>query len=167
MYFNILIIVIMVQYFFTANSLLFNIKKKIVKNLKYPAISMSAKPSSSSIVNVLVPIANGSEEIESVSIIDTLVRGGAKVTVASVETSSQVTCSRGVKIVADTLISECLNKNWDMIALPGGMPGAERLRDSDDLSKLLMNQNKNKKYIAAMCASPAVVLASKGILDGC
>lgn len=122
--------------------------------------------SSSSLKNVLVPVANGSEEIESVSIIDTLVRGGAKVTVASVESTLMVRCSRGVKLEADVFISSCVDQKWDLIALPGGMPGAERLRDSTDLDKLLRRQNADKNYIAAMCASPAVVLASKGLLAG-
>ena len=100
------------------------------------------------------------------SIIDTLVRGGAKVTVASVEPTLLVRCSRGVKLEADVFISSCVEHQWDLIALPGGMPGAERLRDSPDLDKLLRRQNENNKYIAAMCASPAVVLASKGLLVG-
>jgi protein deglycase len=56
---------------------------------------------------VVVPVANGSEEIEAVTVIDTLRRAKANVIVASVETSKQVTMSRGVKVVADALIQEC------------------------------------------------------------
>jgi protein deglycase len=78
---------------------------------------------------VLVPIADGSEEIEAVCIIDTLRRAGAEVTVASVD-KLQVTASRGVKLVADARIAECTGQTYDCIALPGGMPGAEHLRDS-------------------------------------
>ncbi len=73
---------------------------------------------------VLVPIADGTEEIEATSIIDTLRRAGLEVTVASVGTA-QVTASRGVKIAADALIADCANETYDCIALPGGMPGAE------------------------------------------
>jgi DJ-1/PfpI family len=64
---------------------------------------------------VLVAIADGSEEIEAVTIVDTLVRSGATVTLASVGDSLQVRCSRGVKIVADKLISECSTIDWDLM----------------------------------------------------
>ena len=88
---------------------------------------------------VLVPIADGSEEIEAVCIIDTLRRGGAELTVASVG-KLQVTASRGVKIVADARIGDCVSQTYDCIALPGGMPGAEHLRDSVALIDLLKKQ---------------------------
>ena len=114
--------------------------------------------------HVLVPIANGSEEIESVTIIDVLVRGGAKVTVASVNDSKNVLMMHGVKLSADVLIEDCVDKKWDMIALPGGMPGAEHLRDSPALIALLEKHRSENAPIAAMCAAPAVVLASRGFL---
>ena len=65
--------------------------------------------------NVLVAIADGSEEIEAVTIVDTLVRAGATVTLASVSSSLQVTCSRGVKLVAVRLITDCTSSNWDLM----------------------------------------------------
>jgi 4-methyl-5(b-hydroxyethyl)-thiazole monophosphate biosynthesis len=113
---------------------------------------------------VLVPIANGSEEIEAVSIIDVLRRAGIEVTVAAV-TQIQVTASRGVKLVADCLIHECIDKTFDLIAIPGGMPGAEHLRDSNELTTLLKSHFKEEKYIAAICAAPVVVLQHHGILS--
>ena len=64
---------------------------------------------------VLVAIADGSEEIEAVTIVDTLVRSGAKVTLASVSSSLHVTCSRGVKIVADRLMVDCVELEWDLM----------------------------------------------------
>jgi 4-methyl-5(b-hydroxyethyl)-thiazole monophosphate biosynthesis len=113
---------------------------------------------------VLVPIAEGIEEIEAVSIIDVLRRAGAMVTVASVG-AKQVTASRGVHLVADKLIGECMDEKFDMIALPGGLPGAEHLRDSVQLTQLLSDQIlKGRKY-AAICASPAVVLGHHGLLQ--
>lgn len=127
-------------------------------------LSSSSSASPSVEKHVLVPIGNGSEEIESVTIIDTLVRGGAKVTVASVADSENVVMSRGVKMSADVLIEDCVDKKWDMIALPGGMPGAEHLRDSPALIALLEKHRSENAPIAAMCAAPAVVLASKGFL---
>lgn len=96
----------------------------------------------SSSKTVLVPIADGSEEIETTCITDTLTRFGADVTVASVQTSLTCTMSRGIKIQADCSISEAATKDWDLIALPGGMPGAEHLRDSKDLAELLAKQKE-------------------------
>lgn len=125
--------------------------------------AMSAAPSKS----VLVAIANSSEEIEAVVAIDVLRRAGARVVVASVEDGREVTCSRGVVLVADKLIGECADELFDAIVLPGGMPGAERLRDSVALTELLKKQgHRENAWTAAICAAPAVVLASQGMLDG-
>ncbi|KAK9811399.1 hypothetical protein WJX72_003296 [[Myrmecia] bisecta] len=115
---------------------------------------------------VLVPIATGSEEIEAVVIIDVLRRAGAEVTVASVEDSLLVTMSRQVKLMADKDIRDCQGVSYDLIALPGGMPGAERLRDSKVLEDLIAHQKQDGKLWAAICASPAVVFESKGLLKG-
>ena len=114
---------------------------------------------------VLVPIADGAEEIEAVCIIDTLRRAGAEVTVASVGETLQVTASRRVRIVADKRISECAGQSYDLIALPGGMPGGEHLRDCADLIAMLRAQKQAGRLYAAICASPAVVLAHHGLLD--
>jgi 4-methyl-5(b-hydroxyethyl)-thiazole monophosphate biosynthesis len=113
----------------------------------------------------LVPIAGGTEEIEAVCIIDTLRRSGVEVTVASVG-KLQVTASRGVKIVADKVIAECVKNRYDLIALPGGLPGAEHLRDSAELIELLREQKKAGRLYAAICASPAVVLQHHKLLEG-
>ncbi len=85
---------------------------------------------------VLVPIANGIEELEAIGIIDTLRRADAIVTVASVN-KLQITGTCGTRIIADKLIEECAEEKFDLIALPGGLPGAEHLRDSDILTSLL------------------------------
>ena len=81
---------------------------------------------SASPVSVLVPIADDSEEIETACITDTLVRAGARVTVASVMPEGRLQCvmSRGLKVVADTAIDAVAAETFDAIALPGGMPGA-------------------------------------------
>ena len=113
---------------------------------------------------VLVPIADGTEEIEAVCIIDVLRRAEAEVVVASVG-AKEVTCSRGVKIVADKLIGECRDDTFDMIVLPGGIPGAENLRDSADLIELLKQQAGSGGFFGAICASPAVVLQAHGLLE--
>ncbi|OHB86084.1 MAG: dihydroxyacetone kinase [Planctomycetes bacterium RIFCSPHIGHO2_02_FULL_40_12] len=112
---------------------------------------------------VLVPVADGSEEIETACIVDVLRRAEADVTVASVN-SLQITASRGMKLVADQLISECVQNTYDLIVLPGGMPGAEHLRDSKELVEMLKRQQNDGRLYAAICASPAVVLHHHGLL---
>ena len=115
---------------------------------------------------VLVPIADGSEEIETTCITDTLTRFGASVTIASVMPDERLTCtmSRGIKVVADCTIAEAVTKDWDLVVLPGGMPGAEHLRDSEPLIKLLKQQKSAGKMYGAICAAPAVALASHDLL---
>lgn len=114
---------------------------------------------------VLVPIANGIEELEAVTLIDVLRRAGAEVTVAGVETL-QVVASRGTRLIADVPIEECATRTFDLIALPGGMPGAERLRDCEPLVRLLKEQASSGRLYAAICASPVVVLQHHGLLAG-
>lgn len=113
---------------------------------------------------VLVAIADGTEEIEAVTVIDILRRAGADVTVASVG-GMQITASRGVKIVADKLIDQCKDETFKAVVLPGGMPGAEHLRDSKPLIDIVKSQKASGKLYAAICASPAVVLAYHGLID--
>ncbi len=113
---------------------------------------------------VLVAIADGTEELEAVTIIDVLRRAEAEVTVASVG-AKQVTASRGVNLVADAVISDCVGTVYDLIVLPGGMPGAEHLRDSSELTEMLKDQAASGRLYAAICASPAVVLKHHGLLE--
>lgn len=123
---------------------------------KYPAQVVPER-------RVLVLVAKDSEEIETVTIIDTLVRGGASVVLAAVDSPSlQIRCSRGVNIVADKHISDCVSAEWDMVVCPGGMPGAQYLRDCIHVKEILNTQNGAGRYIAAICAAPAVVLAGGG-----
>jgi 4-methyl-5(b-hydroxyethyl)-thiazole monophosphate biosynthesis len=112
---------------------------------------------------VLVPVANGIEEMETVTTVDVLRRAGARVTVASVG-DLQIRASRGIVLVADQSVDELMDTDFDLIVLPGGMPGAENLRDSEPLKRLLLRQAEEKKLYAAICASPAVVLAHHGLL---
>ncbi len=111
----------------------------------------------------LVPIADGSEEIEAVSLIDILRRANINVTVASVDDLT-ITASRGTRIVADALIEACAEETYDLIALPGGMPGSEHLRDSAALVDLLESQRDAGRLYGAICAAPVVVLQHHGLL---
>lgn len=116
---------------------------------------------------VLVPIADGSEEIETTCITDTLTRFGAKVTVASVNPKGSLLCtmSRGIKVHADELIADAATREWDMIVLPGGVAGAEALRDCKPLIELLQKQKDAGKIYGAICAAPAIALAPHGLID--
>jgi DJ-1/PfpI family len=117
---------------------------------------------------ILVPIADGSEEIETACITDTLTRFGARVTVASVKSDQSLVCtmSRGLKIMADCTIDDAATSEWDMIVLPGGMPGAEHLRDCTTLQTMLqIHAIQKQKPYAAICAAPAVALASSCMND--
>ncbi len=115
---------------------------------------------------VLVPIADGIEEIETMCIVDVLRRAGAEVTIASVTDDLQITAAHEVKILADKFLADCINETYDLIALPGGMPGAENLRDSYELLAMLKEQRQENRLYAAICASPVFVLHYHGLLQG-
>lgn len=112
-------------------------------------------------MKALVALANGFEEIESACVIDILRRAGVKVTVASIA-ERDVSGAHGLIFKSDQLIQDCVNETFDVVVLPGGMPGATNLRDSEVLTEIL----KKQKLIAAICASPAVVLAHHGLVTG-
>ena len=114
--------------------------------------------------HVLVPVADGTEELEAVAIIDILRRADAKVTVASVSGKKTITASRGVVLVADTLVEQCIDDEYDLVVLPGGIPGAEHLRDSESLVRILKKQKEKDLLYGAICASPAVILEHHGLL---
>ncbi|GMH26576.1 hypothetical protein Nepgr_028419 [Nepenthes gracilis] len=113
---------------------------------------------------VLIPIAYGTEEMEAVILVDVLRRAGAEVTVASVEPQLEVETSGGIRLVADTFITSCFNQIFDLIALPGGMPGSARLRDCELLQKITSKQAQEKRLYGAICAAPAVTLLPWGLL---
>lgn len=106
---------------------------------------------------VLVPVAQGIEEMETITIVDILRRAEAQVIMGSVD-YMDIHAARGVHFMADKLLDECMDQTFDLIALPGGIPGAENLKASDDLARLLRKQAEEQRYYAAICASPAVVL---------
>ncbi|KDO59716.1 hypothetical protein CISIN_1g012037mg [Citrus sinensis] len=113
---------------------------------------------------VLVPVGFGTEEMEAVIIVDVLRRAGAQVTMASVEPQLEVEASSGTRLVADTSISNCSHQVFDLIALPGGMPGSVRLRDCEILKKITSKQAEEKRLYGAICAAPAVTLLPWGLL---
>ncbi len=113
---------------------------------------------------VLVPLAQGCEELEAVTIIDLLRRAGIEVTSAGLDAGS-VTASRGVTLIPDTDLESALKSDYDMIVLPGGLPGADHLDDDERIRSVLKKMANNGKYTAAICAAPKV-LANAGVLAG-
>ena len=120
--------------------------------------------------NVLVPIANGTEEIETMCIVDTLRRADVNVTLASIYHKSSnlpiIKGSRDISIVCDNYLENVINKDYDMIALPGGAQNAEELSGCHILIDKLQKQKEAMKWYAAICASPALVFQPHGLLDG-
>jgi len=116
------------------------------------------------IPHVLVPLAQGCEELEAITIIDLLRRAGIEVTSAGLDVGS-VTASRGVKIIPDTDLDSALKNNYDMIVLPGGLPGADHLDNDDRIRSVIKRMASDGKYTAAICAAPKV-LANAGVLAG-
>lgn len=114
----------------------------------------------------LVVIAHGSESLEAVTAINVLRRGGVKVTVASVEKSKQVKGTRGIGLAADALFAKVARKSFDLIVLPGGEAGAKKFSRHKALIEKLRGQRQAKRWTAAICAAPALVLSPHGLLDG-
>ena len=113
---------------------------------------------------VLVPIAEGCEELEAVTIIDLLRRANIEVITAGLK-PGPVTCSRKTVLLPDTTLDDVMDSEFDMIVLPGGLPGSDHLNDDPRIHSLLKRAANNGKYTAAICAAPKV-LASSGLLDG-
>ncbi len=114
-------------------------------------------------VTVLVPLAQGCEELEAVTIIDLLRRANVTVVVAGLEAGT-VTASRGVMLLPETTLAEVLDRDFDMVVLPGGLGGAQRLEADRRIAALLRRMAEQGRYVAAICAAPQV-LAGAGLLD--
>lgn len=112
---------------------------------------------------VLVPLAQGCEELEAVTIIDLLRRAEIDVVTASLD-DGPVTASRGTVLLADTSLEAVRDQDFDMIVLPGGLPGAKHLENDQRLTAMLRRQQSAGRYTAAICAAPQV-LARAGLLD--
>lgn len=113
---------------------------------------------------VLVPLADGCEELEAVTIIDLLRRAGIEVTTAGLKPGI-VKASRGVQLVPDVTLDVALQDSYDMVVLPGGMPGAAHLKDDPRILDLVRRMAAEGKYTAAICAAPTVLLEA-GVLAG-
>ena len=111
---------------------------------------------------VLIPIAEGSEELEAVTLIDILRRGEIDVTVAGLQ-PGPVRCARGTVIIPDTTLDAVLNTRFDLVVLPGGTAGANHLRDDHRILDLLQRTVAEGGEAAAICAAP-LALERAGLL---
>ena len=113
---------------------------------------------------VLVPLAQGCEEIEAVTIIDILRRAGVEVVSAGLD-AQPVRASRGTVLIPDTVLDTALKQTYDMLVLPGGQPGSNNLKADARIIRLLQEMVQQGKFVAAICAAPSI-LAASGVLDG-
>ncbi|MGP0629689.1 DJ-1 family glyoxalase III [Nitrospina sp. 32_T5] len=111
---------------------------------------------------VMVAVAPGFEEIETITVVDILRRAGARVDLAGTQ-SEPIEGSRGVRILADVLLSEIDHKDYDLIVLPGGQPGTTNLQNNEKVIAIIQNMDRDSKTVAAICAAP-MVLQTAGVL---
>ena len=110
-------------------------------------------------------LAEGFEEIEAMTPVDVLRRAGMDVKTVSITDKHQVTGAHGITVVADLTFKQADFEGAEWPICPGGLPGAQNLHEFGALCDLL-KVHADKGKIAAICASPAMVLAPLGILDG-
>ncbi len=114
---------------------------------------------------VLVLVAPGFEEIETITVIDILRRANIEVVSAGIE-PGEITGSKKVKIVPDVHLNKVVNdENFDMIVLPGGMPGTTNLMKDESVKKIIQRMYKQGKFTSAICAAPTV-LSAIGLTTG-
>ena len=113
---------------------------------------------------VLIPLAEGFEEVEVVTVADVLRRGGVGVVIAAIGETLETKGSHDMTLMADALFSDVESSSYDAIILPGGGPGTERLRNSDALVRRLRRQAEEGRLLCAICAAPTV-LVEAGVLE--
>ncbi len=112
---------------------------------------------------VLVPLAEGFEEIEAINIIDVLRRGDIEVLIASLDTQVAVRGAHNVTVMAEMTINDVNVSSLDMIVLPGGWGGTVALRDDANVQRILKEMDAKGKNIGAICAAP-LALHVAGVL---
>jgi len=112
---------------------------------------------------VLIPLTDGFEDIEAVTVIDVLRRGGVDVTTAAIGESLEVESAHGITMKADALFSEAGEADYDAIVLPGG-PGTPSLGQCGPLVERLHRQKAEGRLLCAICAAP-IVLCNEGLVD--
>ena len=108
---------------------------------------------------ILVPLANGFEEIEAVAIIDILRRAGIEVVVAGLRTGL-ATGAHNISVACDAVLNAGMANSIDGVVLPGGMPGTTALVQNNVLREIIVEMDRQNKLLAAICAAPAVLYAA-------
>lgn len=111
---------------------------------------------------VCVLLAEGFEEIEALTVSDIMRRANITCDLVSIA-GEEVKSSHGVIVKADKFFDE--DMDYDLVVIPGGMPGATNLRDDEKVIKLVKKQNKEGKLIGAICAGP-IVFGRAGLTEG-
>lgn len=114
---------------------------------------------------VAVFFAEGFEEIEALTVVDICRRGGLTADMVSVTGNVEVTSSHGVTVKADKTFEQADFNDYDMLVLPGGMPGTKNLEAHEGLMGQIDTFYEKGKYIAAICAAPSI-FGHRGILKG-
>lgn len=116
---------------------------------------------------VAIMLADGFEEIEAITPKDVFSRAGIECDLISIKENVEVIGSHDVKLRANKILNEDEDLHeYSMIVLPGGLPGAKYLSENEKLLNILRQFDKEHKYIAAICASPALILPKAGIEKG-
>ena len=110
-------------------------------------------------------MADGTEEVEALTVVDLLRRAKVNVITVSIMGRKQIVSSHKIGIEADELYGESDYADGDMIVLPGGMPGTTHLKNHEELRKVLFAYKEAGKYLAAICAAPSV-FGWNGMLEG-
>ena len=103
----------------------------------------------------IVFLAEGFEEMEAIGTVDILRRGGVNALTASITDDLNVTGAHGIKLVADVTLGALDLSDADALILPGGLPGSTNLNECVPLKEALLEQYRNNKIVAAICATPA------------
>lgn len=113
---------------------------------------------------VLIPLADGFEEIETVTLVDVLRRADLDVVVAGLK-GGEILGSRRLRVVPDAALDQVKDQDFDVIVLPGGQPGVDNLRKDPRVLDLLREMNQKRKLIGAICAAP-LALRDAGLTSG-
>lgn len=111
---------------------------------------------------ILIPLADGFEDIEAIAVIDVLRRAGIEVVTAGATGNFVVSASR-IRMSTDSRIIDMDTSKFDGIVLPGGSAGVENLGRNETLMRLVEDYAKTGKLVAAICMAPSL-LAKRGIL---
>lgn len=117
-------------------------------------------------MKALIPVSHGTESLETVAIVNVLRRADVEVLMASIAATPTIEATRGVKLVADALFADVADRDFDLIALPGGEAGARALGAHAGVMDKLHAQRMQHRWYGGICAAPALALAPRGLLDG-